>query len=161
MAVDMFLKLDGIKGESQDEQGHKDEIDVLAFSWGGSQSGTGHTGGGSGAGKVSVQDLSITKYVDKASATLLLKMCNGAHIKTGLLVVRKAGESPLEYIKLTLDDVLIAGISNGGSGGEDRLTENLTLNFSKFKYEYIPQKKEGGGEAAIECKWDIAGNKSA
>jgi type VI secretion system secreted protein Hcp len=160
MAVDMFLELDGIKGESQDDK-HKGQIDVLAWSWGGSQSGTGHTGGGSGAGKVNVQDLSVTKYVDKASSTLFLKMCQGDHIKKGKLTVRKAGTKPLEYIKLDMDDIIVSSQSTGGSGGEDRLTENLTLNFSKFNLQYTPQKVDGTGEAAVECKWDIAANKSA
>lgn len=160
MAVDMFLKLDNIKGESQDSK-HKEEIDVLAWSWGGSQSGTGHAGGGSGSGKVNVQDLSVTKYVDKSSATLFLHMCNGKHIKKGHLYVRKAGEKPLEYIKLEMDDIIVTSLSTGGSGGEDRLTENLTLNFSKFKVEYTPQKADGSGEAAVEMKWDIAANEAA
>jgi type VI secretion system secreted protein Hcp len=162
MAVDMFLELDGIKGESQDDKfGSKGAIDVLAWSWGGSQSGTGHGGGGSGAGKVSVQDLSVTKYVDKSSATLFLMMCKGTHIVKGTLTVRKAGDKPLEYIKLGMEDLIVSSQSTGGSGGEDRLTENLTLNFSKFKLEYVPQKKDGTGEAAVECKWDIAANVSA
>jgi type VI secretion system secreted protein Hcp len=160
MAVDMFLKLDGIKGESQDSK-YKEQIDVLAWSWGGSQSGTGHMGGGSGGGKVNVQDISLTKYVDKSSATLFLMMCNGKHIKNGMLIVRKAGEKPVEYLKLTMDDILVAGYSTGGSGGEDRLTENVTLNFSKFKIEYTPQKADGTSEAAVEMKWDIAANTSA
>ncbi len=160
MAVDMFLKLDGVKGEAQDSA-HPDEIDVLAWSWGGSQGGTTHMGGGGGSGKVSVQDLSVTKYTDKASGTLFLFMCNGKHIKNGILVVRKAGEKPLEYIKLTLEDVIVTGLSEGGSGGEDRLTENLTLNFSKFHLEYFVQKPDGTGEVAGECKWDIAANTSA
>src|SRR5919197_1518553 len=70
MAVDMFLHVDGIKGESRDAQ-HKDDIDVLAWSWGASNSGSAHMGGGGGSGKVNVQDLSITKYVDKSSPLLL------------------------------------------------------------------------------------------
>jgi type VI secretion system secreted protein Hcp len=160
MAVDMFLKLDGIKGESQDSK-HKEEIDVLAWSWGGSQSGTGHVGGGSGGGKVNVQDLSITKYVDKASSALWIHMCNGKHIKNATLFIRKAGEKPLEYIKLNMDDLIVTSLSTGGSGGEDRLTENLTLNFSKFKLEYTPQKADGSGDAVAEMKWDIAANEAA
>ena len=160
MAVDMFLKLDGVKGEAQDSA-HKDEIDVLAWSWGASQSGTTHAGSGGGGGKVSVQDLSVTKYTDKASGTLALFVCNGKHIKDAMLVVRKAGEMPLEYIKLKLEDVIVSGLSYGGSGGEDRLTENLTLNFSKFHLEYFMQKPDGAGEVAGECKWDIAANTSA
>jgi len=158
MATDMFLKLEGVDGESKDDS-HKKEIDVLAWSWGASQSGTGHTGGGSGAGKVSVQDVSVTKYVDSASHLLLLDCCNGQHIKKGTLVVRKAGATPLEYIKLTMEDIIVSGIHSGGSGGEDRLTETITLNFSKFKYEYTPQKADGSGDGTKETGWDIAANK--
>ncbi len=77
MAVDIFLKLDGIKGESQDNK-YKDEIDVLAWSWGAAQSGTTHGGSGSGSGKVSVQDLSITKYIDKSSPTLFQHCCTAS-----------------------------------------------------------------------------------
>jgi type VI secretion system secreted protein Hcp len=155
MAVDMFLKLDDLKGESRDSK-HKDETEILAWSWGMSQSGTTHSGTGGGAGKVSVQDLSITKYVDKASPFLLLACCNGKHFKECLLTVRKAGEKPLEYIKLTMKEVIITSISTGGSGGEDRLTENVTLNFAQFKHEYTPQKADGSGDAAIEAAYHIA-----
>ena len=158
MAADMFLKLEGVDGESKDDS-HKKEIDVLSWSWGASQSGTGHVGGGSGAGKVSVQDLSVTKYVDSSSHQLLLDCCNGQHIKKGTLVVRKAGATPLEYIKLTMEDILVSNIHTGGSGGEDRLTETITLNFSKFKYEYTPQKSDGSGDGTKETGWDIAANK--
>jgi len=80
MAVDMFLKLEPIKGESQDKA-HKDEMDILAWSWGMSQSGTTHMGKGSGSGKANFQDLSVTKYVDSAS-TDLMKFCTmGSHIE--------------------------------------------------------------------------------
>jgi type VI secretion system secreted protein Hcp len=157
MAADMFLKLEGVDGESKDDS-HKKEIDVLSWSWGASQSGTGHVGGGSGAGKVSVQDLSVTKYVDASSHLLLLDCCNGQHIKKGTLVVRKAGATPLEYIKLTMEDIIVSNIHTGGSGGEDRLTETITLNFSKFKYEYTPQKADGSGDGTKETGWDIAAN---
>jgi len=160
MAVDMFLKLDGVDGESRDDS-HKKEIDVLSWSWGATQSGSGHVGGGSGAGKVHVQDLSITKYVDAASHLLLLDCCNGQHIKKGTLVVRKAGATPLEYVKLTMEEIIVTHIGTGGSGGEDRLTETVTLNFSKFKFEYTPQKADGSGDGAKEAGWDIAANKKA
>ena len=157
MAVDMFLKVDGIDGESQDDK-HAKEIDVLAWSWGMSQSGTMHMGGGGGSGKVAVQDVSVTKYVDAASNALMQFCCKGKAIPNVLLTVRKAGENPLEYIKLTMQDCIVAAISTGGSGGEDRLTENVTFNFAKFKYAYTPQKQDGTGDAAKECNWNIAGN---
>ena len=160
MAVDMFLKLDGIKGEAQDGK-HKDEIDVLAWSWGMSQSGTTHAGSGSGSGKVSVQDLSLTKYVDKASATLINHTCTGKHISKGQLIVRKAGDKPLEYITIDMDDIIVTSVSSGGSGGEDRLTENVTLNFGKFKYTYTTQEKTGGAGPKVEFGWKIAANEKA
>src|SRR5688572_10289706 len=118
MAVDMFLKITDVKGESRDHK-HNEEIDVLAWSWGMSQSGTTHQGGGGGAGKVNVQDISVTKYVDKGSTTLLSGCCTGKHFKEALLTVRKAGDKPLEYIKIKMTDVLITAVSTGGSGGED------------------------------------------
>nr|WP_315851325.1 type VI secretion system tube protein Hcp [Alienimonas californiensis] len=153
----MFLKIDDVKGEAQDKV-HKDEMDVLAWSWGMSQSGTTHVGAGSGAGKASFQDLSITKFVDKASTKLAMACANGKHYKEANLVVRKAGETPLEYIKLKMEDVIVTSISLGGSGGEDRLTENVSLNFGAFSYEYVPQKKEGGGDTPVPFGWDIAAN---
>jgi type VI secretion system secreted protein Hcp len=157
MAVDMFIKIGDIKGESRDSK-HKEEIDVLAWSWGMSNSGTAHLGGGAGAGKVNVQDLSLTKYIDASSNALMMAACNGKHYPEAVLIVRKAGEKPLEYIKITMNEVLITSLSTGGSGGEDRLTENVTLNFAKFKYEYIPQKADGSGDPAKTATWDIAAN---
>src|SRR5215471_20732336 len=106
MAVDMFLKLEGIKGESADKQ-HKDEIHVLAWSWGMSNSGTAHLGGGAGAGKVNVQDLSFTKYIDLSSTSLMLSCSNGKHISKATLTVRKAGEQPLEYLVITMQECMI------------------------------------------------------
>ena len=157
MAVDMFIKLGDIKGESRDSK-HKEEIDVLAWSWGASNSGSAHVGGGMGAGKVNVQDLSLTKYIDKASPDILLSCCNGKHIKEATLVVRKAGENPLEYLTITMSDLIVTSVSTGGSGGEDRLTENVTLNFAKVKVGYVEQTPTGAAGAKPSMIWDIAGN---
>lgn len=149
MAVDMFLKFDSvIKGESRDKT-HPGEIDVLAWSWGVSNSGSAHVGGGAGAGKANVQDLSFTKYVDVGSADLINAACTGRHFAKVDLVVRKAGTTPLEYILIELDEVLITSVSTGGSGGEDRLTENVTLNFAKFKFSYKGQKADGTADTAL------------
>ncbi len=159
MAVDMFLKIDGVDGESRDSE-HKGEIDVLAWSWGLSQSGSTHMGGGGGSGKVNVQDISVTKWVDKASPNLMKYCCNGKHFKEALLTVRKAGEKPLECIKVKMNDLIISSVSTGGSGGEDRLTENLTLNFGKVAFEYQPQKDDGSKDGgAIPMAWNIKENK--
>jgi type VI secretion system secreted protein Hcp len=157
MAVDMFLKCDDLKGESVDAT-HKDGIDVLAWSWGMSQSGTTHAGPGAGAGKVNVQDISITKYVDSASSFIQLFCANGKHIGEATLIVRKAGENPLEYIKITMSDIIVTSVSTGGSGGEDRLTENVSLNFATVKFEYTPQLDTGAGGVVKDYTWKIAEN---
>jgi type VI secretion system secreted protein Hcp len=157
MAVDMFIKIDGVDGESKDKT-HKKEIDILAWSWGMSNSGSAHTGGGGGAGKVNVQDLSFTKYVDSATPKLMLACCGGDHYDTVNLTVRKAGGTAVEYIKLKLEEVLVTSVSTGGSGGEDRLTENVTLNFSKFTLDYTPQDDKGAAGTPIPAAWDIAAN---
>src|SRR3954462_8449956 len=106
MAVDMFIKIGDVKGESKDKT-HKEEIDVLAWSWGVSNSGSAHTGGGAGAGTANVQDLSFTKYIDKTTCSLLLASCKGTHYPKAALIVRKAGDKPLEYLTITLEEVLV------------------------------------------------------
>lgn len=162
MAVDMFIKIGDIKGESTDKK-HADKIDVLAWSWGMSNSGTTHQGGGGGAGKANVQDLSFTKYVDSASHALLLACSNGQHYGTANLIVRKAGGkgAPIEYIKIEMTEVLVTSVSTGGSGGEDRLTENVSLNFAKVKFEYTPQKADGTPDTTKEMVFNIAENDNA
>src|SRR5215469_6878219 len=161
MAVDMFIKIGDVQGESKDSK-HGKEIDVLAWSWGMSNSGSAQTGGGAGAGKVNVQDLSITKWVDSASPKLILACCSGKHFDDATLVVRKAGgDNPVEYLKIKGVEVLISSVSTGGSGGEDRLTENVVLNFAKFNIDYTPQDDKGAAGTAIPAGWDIAANKKA
>ncbi len=157
MAVDMFLELEGIKGESIDHK-HKDKIDILAWSWGVSQTGTFSHGSGGGAGKANFEDLSITKYIDKSSTDLLFHCTSGKHIAKGQLIVRKAGEKPLEYLTIKLDKLLVTGVSTGGSGGEERLTENIRLNFAKVGVEYKIQDEKGGGKDGGTFTWDIASN---
>ncbi len=159
MAVDMFLDIPEAPGESKGN-GFIGKIDVLAWSWGLSQSGSTHMGTGGGAGKVNVQDLSLTKYVDKASPKLALLCCNGKNLAKATLTVQKAGETPVKYLTIEMDEFIISSISTGGSGGEDRLTENVTLNFAKVQYAYTPQKDDGTGDTAIPFKWDIAANKA-
>jgi type VI secretion system secreted protein Hcp len=157
MAVDMFIKIGKVGGESKDKS-HTGEIDVLAWSWGMSQSGTMHGGGGGGAGKVNVQDLSFTKWLDSSSTELMKACCAGTHIDTAMLVVRKAGDKPLEYLKIKLTNILVSSVSTGGSGGEDKLTENVTLNFEKVNVEYNTQNEKGGVDKPFLVGWDISAN---
>lgn len=157
MAVDMFMQLGELKGESRDKT-HKEKIDVLAWSWGMSNSGTAHMGGGMGAGKVNVQDISFTKWIDLASTEIMLACATGKHFPTAQLIVRKAGETPLEYIVIDMSEVMVTAVSTGGSGGEDRLTENVTLNFAKVKVTYTEQLPTGGKGKTPNFIYNIAEN---
>ena len=157
MAVDMFLELEGVTGESRDKT-HSKKSEVLAWSWGVSQSGTVHSGGGAGGGKASVQDIAVTKWVDKSSPEIWKRCFSGKHFASGKLIVRKAGDSPLEYMNYELKDILITSVSTGGSGGEDRLTENISLNFAEVKFVYTEQRQDGGKGDAPEMKLKIAEN---
>lgn len=158
MAVDMFIKIGPLKGESRDAKynGKDGWIDVLAFSWGASNSGTAHLGAGSGAGKANFQDLTITKYVDLASPDLLKGVSKGTHWDDAQLIVRKAGDNPLDYLVMDMKDVMVVGYSTGGSGGEDRFTESVTLNFDWFNYKYTEQMKDGSAGSSPEFAWSIA-----
>ncbi|MDP9939125.1 Hcp family type VI secretion system effector [Ectopseudomonas alcaliphila] len=159
MAVDIFIKIGDIKGESQDKT-HKDEIEVLNWSWGMSQSGNMHTGTGGGAGKVSIQDMSLTKFVDKATPNLMMHCSSGKHVPKVTLTVRKAGgDAQVEYLIINLEEVLISSLSTGGSGNDDRLIENITLNFAKVTVDYQPQKADGTKEGGpIKYGWNIRSN---
>lgn len=161
MAMDMFFKIDGITGESADAaKGTVGTIDVLAWSWGVSQSGTMQMGTGGGAGKANIQDLSFTKYLDDSSPVLQKRCVAGTHLKDAILSIRKAGDQPYVYLKITLTDVLVSSVSTGGSGGEDRLTENVTLNFGKVKVEYFKQDNKGAVAAGQQYEYSAKENKT-
>ena len=135
MAVDMFLKLDGIKGESADHK-HKDEIHIESFSWGLHQTGGSGVGGGGGAGKVQVADITIMKFVDKSTPDLMLHCANGKHIPNATIVVRKAGKGQQEFLKYKLTDVIVSSYEAASNGGKNtKPQETVTLSFSKIVFE--------------------------
>lgn len=154
MAVDYFLKLDGVKGESK-KDGHKDEIDVLSWNWGESQTGTSAEGGGGGAGKVSMNDFTFSMRTSKASSKLLLFCANGKHIPSGLLTCRKAGEKQQEYLKIKFSDLLVSSFHTGGHEGQEIPVDSISLNFSKIEYEYKEQDAKGNLGGAIKAHWDL------
>jgi type VI secretion system secreted protein Hcp len=156
MAVHMFVKIDDINGESIDSD-HKDWIDVVSWTWGMTQSGNAHLGSGTGTGKVSVRDVSFTKYVDSATPILIKYCCKGKYFSKAQLVVCKAGNKTLPYLTLTMTEGLISSFTNGGAGQDERLVESVSLNFKAFKLDYVPQKAGSGG-GSIPAAWDIAKN---
>jgi type VI secretion system secreted protein Hcp len=157
MASDIFAKIGDIKGESIDDK-HKDEIDVMSYSWGLSNAGSLASGGG-GAGKAQFQDFHFTSNTNKASPKLFLSCATGEHIKEATITVRKAGGTRLEYIVIKMNDVLISSYQTGGSSGEDRPTDQVSMAFAKIEYSYTPQKADGSADAAITAGWDLKANK--
>jgi type VI secretion system secreted protein Hcp len=153
--ADMFLKIDGIEGESLDDK-HKSEIQLLSFSFGATQSGSAGVGTGSGAGKVHLQDLQFSKYLDKASPKLFDACCVGKHTPKVTLVCRKAGGTQQEYLKYTLSEVLVSSVSHSGSGSELLPLETVSLNFSKIEMEYKPQDEKGQLGGVVKAGWDVA-----
>lgn len=155
MPANVFLKLDDLKGGSRDKN-HKDQIDVLAWSWGMSQGMS--SGIGSSRKKVNVEDLSITKYIDKASPGLIRAVCSGKVFKEALLTLSNSGEKLIDYYKVTFNDLVISSVTAGGNAGEDQPTENITLKYAKFKVEYTPQKSNEKSDAVVEAVWDLSEN---
>jgi type VI secretion system secreted protein Hcp len=158
--ADIFLKIDGVEGESADDK-HQKEIDIDSFHIGAANMGSGHYGTGSGSGKSMVHDMQMTKRVDKSSPNLFIACCNGKHHKTADMVVRKAGENPHEYLKYTMHNVLLSSYSAKHDGSGEVAKESFSLNFSKIEMAYIMQNEDGTAGAQISKTHDIAANKSS
>ena len=157
MAVDYFLKLDGIKGESTADK-HKDEIDIMSFSWGLTQAGTAGFGGGAGAGKVQIQDFHFTSKVSKASPQLFLSCASGKHIPSATLTARKAGERQQEFLVIKMNDILVSSYQAAGATGGDLPTDQFSLNFAQIEYTYTEQKADGSSGGDNSAGWDLKGN---
>lgn len=154
-AVDYFLKIDGIQGESQDKT-HKSEIQLHSFSWGETNAGTFSAGGGGGAGKVSMQDFHFVMNVNKASPKLFLACANGEHIKSAILTARKAGKEQQEYMKVTFSDLLVSSFQTSGASDAGNLPmDQISFNFAKVEIEYKEQKADGTLGGAIKAFYDL------
>lgn len=157
-AVDYFLQIDGIEGESTDDR-HNGEIEILSFSWGETNAGTHAGGGGGGAGKVQMQDFHFTTSMSKASPKLFESCATGQHIKQAVLTARKAGGDQQEYLKVTLTDVLISSYQTDASRGDVVPTDSFSLNFAKIEFEYKPQKPDGSLDTTVRAGYDLKLNK--
>jgi type VI secretion system secreted protein Hcp len=154
-AVDYFLKIDGMQGESQDKT-HKNEIEIESFSWGATQTGTASHGSGMGAGRVQMQDFHFVMQVNKSSPKLMLACANGEHIKNATLTCRKAGKEQQEYLKVTFTDVMVSSFQTGGSGASNVVPlDQISLNFTKVEIEYKEQKPDGTLGGAVKAFYDM------
>lgn len=156
MAVDFYLKLDGITGEATDAN-HKDEIQLLSFSWGGSQVTSVAGTGGSGAGKVDLSDLNIMKHMDKASSGLFKALISGTHIKTGVLQAVKAGANGKPFLKLSFEELFVTSLQTSASS--EVPTESVSFSYNKIKNEYWTQNDQGVLTATGAVTYNLKENK--
>lgn len=158
MPDDIFARIGAIKGESRDAR-HKDEIDVLSWSWGVSHPAVASPGGGGGAGKASFSDLTFTHRVDRASPLLMKACATGEHVKDATITVRKAGKGQQEYLVVTLSDVVVTSVSLSVDTAGDAAGEVVTLAFAKVDLEYRPQKQDGTLEPGVHFTFDLKSNR--
>ncbi len=159
MSADMFLKIEGIDGESTDDA-HDKWIEVLSYSLGVSQpvSGVSATGGRTG-GRADFQDLSITKTIDNATPDLNIKCASGEHVPTIQLELCLATGDKHTFMKYTLEDCIVTSISPGGSsGGDTKPLENVSFAYGKIKWEYTPIDHTGAPGSATDRTWNLEKN---
>lgn len=157
-AVDYFMRIDGVPGESTDAK-RKGEIDLESWSWGETQTGTYGGGGGSGAGKVQMQDLHFVMRVNKASPRLLLACATGEHVKSAALTCRKAGEGQQDFLIFTFGDVVVSSFQTGGSESSDSLPmDQVSLSYTRIQVEYREQKPDGSLGPPTKVGWDLLKN---
>lgn len=157
-SVDYFLKIDGVEGESADEK-HSGQIELISWSWGESNVGTHASGGGGGAGKVSMEDFSCSMYASKATPILMLYCASGQHIPSVTLTCRKAGGEQQEFLIVKFSECHISAYATSGSTGDVVPTDTISINFAKIEFEYKPQLPDGTLGSAVTAGWDLKKNK--
>jgi type VI secretion system secreted protein Hcp len=147
----MHLKFEGgkltVKGNSEHTK-HKGEVPILAWSWGASNTGDLHSGDGfATGGKANVNDITVTKYVDNCSHALLKGTCSGDRAEKCTLTVANAVGEQEDFVTLKLSEgVMIKSVSTGGSAGDERLIEHITLHFGAFDFEFAGQDDKGNSQ---------------
>ncbi|MFP5209041.1 MAG: Hcp family type VI secretion system effector [Acidobacteriota bacterium] len=156
MSVDYFLKLDGIEGESLDEK-HKNEIQIMSWSWGASNVSSVSGTGGSGAGKVSLSDFNIMANFDKATPKFFKSVCAGTHIKTGTMSAIKAGADGKPYLKVDFKELFITSLQISGSSEIPAVS--LSFSYNEIKIDYSTQNEQGNLTSTGPVGYDLKGNK--
>jgi type VI secretion system secreted protein Hcp len=160
MPSNIFAKLEAIKGESLDSK-HKDEIDVLSFSWGLVNTAPPAGGGGGASGKPTFHDIAFVHNIDRASPLLMKACATGTHIKTATLTSRKAGKQQHEYMIFKFYDLLITGVALGGAAGQPETgAETVTMSFAKMEFQYTLQKADGTAGGNVAFRYDLKTNKT-
>jgi type VI secretion system secreted protein Hcp len=156
MAVDYFLKLDGIQGESADDQ-HKNEIQIMSWSWGASQVSSVAGTGGSGAGKADLSDFSIMTYFDKATPKFFKSIIAGTHIATGTMSAIKSGAGGKPYLKVDFKELFVSSLQISGSS--EVPTVSLSFTYNEIKIDYSTQDEKGNLASTGPITYNTKGNK--
>lgn len=165
MAVDYFLKIDGIEGESKQTKYEK-QIELMSLSYDVSTPiQIGIAGGGMSMGKANFGQLHFTKRFDKSSPKIFQASCTGTHIKSAIFTAQKSGGGSLAaaqalvYFVLTIEDVVVASFANSGSGGDEGLVESVSFGYSKIKMQYTEQNEKGAAAGTTAMGWDVVASK--
>lgn len=150
-AMDHFLKIDNIKGESLDKS-HKGEIEVLSWAWGLSAATPPTSGGGGRTGKAKAHDITITHRYDSASPVLARGAITGTHFKEAWLTARRAGDGQKDFLKITMKDVIVTAIDDGAT--TDGITEQVSLRPRSIAFEYRPLGVKGEQGDPVSFEWD-------
>lgn len=160
MGVALFMKVDGVTGESADSQ-HKNWTDIRSFSWGATQPGAMASGSGGNAGRASFNDLVVVAYMDKGTAAIVKNCVTGKHITSVEVSACKTGGSQIEFMRITLQEVLVTSAQVTGvdpSDPADRLLMNYGFQAAKVKKQYWQQNDTGGKGAEVTVGWNIKEN---
>lgn len=158
---DMFLKIDGIEGESTDDK-YKGWIEILSFSLGATNptTATRSSVGGAGSERVNLHDVHIVKQIDKASVKIFEQCCSGLPVKEVTISLNRAGGDKMKYMEIKMEEVVISSFNMGGSHGGDVPTESISFNYGKIKKTYFQQKRADGKAAGqVVAGWDAVANK--
>jgi type VI secretion system secreted protein Hcp len=160
MAVDFYLKLDSIDGESV-TKGFENQIQILSFSWGGSNVSSVAGTGGSGAGKVDLSDLSIMKHLDSASPLMYKALVSGLHVKTATLSAAKSGAGGASggskaFLTISLGELFVTSMQLSGSS--EIPTESVSFSYNTIKYEYSKQNDQGNLQSTGAVSYDLKTN---
>jgi type VI secretion system secreted protein Hcp len=160
MATDMFMRIEGVSGESKDAN-HKDWTDIESFSWAATQPGSMVSGGGGGVGKASFRDLRVVALIDKATPAILKYCISGKHLGKVEIALCKAGGSQIEYTRITLEEVMVTSVEYSGARTSDVVPMIYGFQAAKVKQQYWEQTDKGGKGPETQVGWNIKENKEA
>ena len=158
-AADIFLRLDGIMGESLDKK-HQGEIEIVSYTQSFANSATVDAGAGN-VGKVTCGAVTVLKNIDRSSPEFIRLVTTGAHVPTGVITFRTSfgGTQSFEYYKVSMTDVIVSAVNQTEATNPPRIVERVSILADRFLFEYTPvNAKTGGPGQTVKFGWDCARN---